>query len=104
MRAVLPVALSAVLVAACGPAPSTAAGYVIDVQSTSVTQIDEFTIRTDAGETVRFRVGALELDGGAFPAGHLREHMALGQPVAIGYRDDAGVLVAYRLVDAPWLQ
>lgn len=97
-------ALAVSMTAACGPAPSTTAGYVIDVRSSSVTQIDEFTIRTDGGESLRFRVGVLELDGGAFPAGHLREHMALGQPVAIGFRDEAGERVAYRLVDAPWLQ
>lgn len=103
MRAVIPLALAAIVATACEPAPSTAAGYVVDVKSSSLTQVDEFTIRTDDGGLLRFRVGALELDGGAFPAGHLREHMALGQPVAIGFREDAGEQVAYRLVDAPWL-
>ena len=49
-------------------------------------------------------MGPLELDGGAFPAGHLREHMALNQPVAVAYREEDGERVAYRLVDATWLQ
>ena len=91
-------------VAACGPAPQTAAGFVMDVKSTSLTQVSEFTMRTPEGELLVFRVGALELDGGAFPAGHLREHMALAQPVAVAFTIVDGERIATRLVDAPWLQ
>lgn len=91
-------------VVACGPAPQTAAGFVVDVKSTSVTQVDAFTVRTPDGESLVFRVGVLELDGGAFPAGHLREHMATAQPVAVAYTLEGNERVATRLVDAPWLQ
>lgn len=91
-------------VVACGPAPGTAAGWVVRVDSTSITQIDRFVLRTSEGTELDFRVGILELDGGAFPAGHLREHMALAQAVAVGYRDDGGERVAFRLADASWLQ
>ncbi len=100
------VLLSAVLAfaVACGPAPQTAAGFVMDVKSTSITQVDEFTLRTPEGESLVFRVGALELDGGAFPAGHLREHMATAQPVAVAFTIVDGERTATRLVDAPWLQ
>lgn len=98
------VAIIAIVLAACGPAPQTAAGFVIDVQSTSLTQIDSFTLRTPEGTELMFRVGRLELDGGAFPAGHLREHMALAQAVAVAYREENGERVAYRLADATWLQ
>ena len=94
----------AIAVAACGPAPQTVAGFVVDVKSTSLTQVDSFTIRTQEGQELVFRVGPLELDGGAFPAGHLREHMALNQAVAVAYRMENGDRVAYRLVDATWLQ
>lgn len=93
-----------VALAACGPAPQTVAGFVIDVKSTSLTEIQSFTLRTQDGQELVFQVGPLELDGGAFPAGHLREHMALNQPVAVAYRDNGGERVAYRLVDATWLQ
>ncbi len=96
--------LLVVAVAACGPAPQTVAGFVVDVKSTSLTQVDSFTIRTQEGQELAFRVGPLELDGGAFPAGHLREHMALNQAVAVAYREEGGERVAYRLVDATWLQ
>ncbi|MDA8202263.1 MAG: hypothetical protein M0Z49_05825 [Chloroflexi bacterium] len=96
--------LIAIALAACGPAPQTVAGFVIDVKSTSLTEIQSFTLRTQDGQELVFRVGPLELDGGAFPAGHLREHMALSQPVAVAYREESGERVAYRLVDATWLQ
>lgn len=88
----------------CGPASQTAAGFVIDVRSESVTEVASFTLRTPEGEELIFSVGPLELDGGAFPAGHLREHMALGQPVAVGFVVQDGDRVASRLVDAPWLR
>ena len=94
----------ALAIAACGPAPKTVAGLVVDVKSTSLTQIDSFTMRTPAGTEMVFQVGPLELDGGAFPAGHLREHMALAQAVAVAYREENGERVAYRLADATWLQ
>ena len=97
-------AVIALALVACGPAPRTVAGFVVDVKSTSLTQVDSFTIRTQEGQELVFRVGALELDGGAFPAGHLREHMALNQAVAVAYREESGERVAYRLADATWLQ
>jgi hypothetical protein len=98
------VAAIAIALVACGPAPQTVAGFVIDMKSTSLTQVDSFTLRTPEGTELLFRVGPLELDGGAFPAGHLREHMALNQAVAVAYREEGGDRVAYRLVDATWLQ
>jgi len=94
----------AILLAACGPAPQTVAGFVADVKSSSITQVESFTLRTPEGQELVFRVGRLELDGGAFPAGHLREHMALAQAVAVAYREENGERVAYRLADATWLQ
>lgn len=89
---------------ACAPADATAAGFVIEVNSSSLTQVDSFVLRTPEGAQLQFRVGRLELDGGAFPAGHLREHMALGQPVAVAYRQEGDDRIAHRLVDATWLQ
>lgn len=94
----------ALALAACGPAGKTAAGFVVDVQSTALTEVQSFTLRTPEGDEVVFRVGRLELDGGAFPAGHLREHLALNQPVAVAYREENGERIAYRLADATWLQ
>lgn len=92
------------LLGACGQAAKTEDGFVIDVKATSLTEIESFTLRTPEGEELLFRVGPLELDGGAFPAGHLREHLALAQPVAVAYHEENGERVATRLVDATWLQ
>lgn len=95
---------SMLAVIGCGPAPQTAAGYVIDVKSTSLTQIDSFTLRTNEAAELVFRVGALDLNGGGFPGSHLREHMATNQPVAVAFRMQGDDRVATRLVDAPWLK
>lgn len=92
------------LLTACGQSPKTEAGFVVDVKATSLTQVDSFTLRTPEGEEILFRVGRLELDGGAFPAGHLREHLALAQALAVAYHEENGERVATRLVDATWLQ
>lgn len=88
----------------CGPAPQTAAGFVVDVQSTSLTQITSFTLRTEDGEAIVFSVGPLDLNGGAFPGTHLREHMIANQPVAVAFEVAGDDRVATRLVDAPWLR
>lgn len=103
MRWALTLSLLLVLLG-CEAAGSTAAGIVTDVEGTSVTDIQGFTLRTEGGEEMRFELGRLDLVGGAFPASHLREHMALAQPVAVAYRTEAERLVVYRLTDAPWLE
>ena len=105
MRSLAPASVAVVLMAAaCGTPVATDAGWVIAIDSSSVTAIESFTLRDQDGLEVQYHVGPLELDGGAFPASHLREHMALAQPVAVAYRLDGEARVATRLVDAPWLQ
>ena len=93
----------AMLLAGCG-GDNVIDGFVVEVRSSSLTEIDSFTLRTTDGQTVTFRIDRVELGDGAFPATHLREHMALNQPVAVAFREEAGEKVAYRLKDAPWLQ
>jgi hypothetical protein len=95
--------LVAAALVGCEPPATTTAGFVVAVDSQSVTTVDSFTLRTEDGSLLEFRVGAVELDSGAFPPGHLREHMALGQPVAVAYREEGGERLAFRLVDAPWM-
>ena len=92
------------LISGCGPSPQTAAGFVVDVQSTSLTEITSFTLRTKDGDQLVFRVGALDLNSGGFPGTHLREHMITNQPVAVAFDVQGDDRVATRLVDAPWLQ
>lgn len=104
MKRMLLIVLGMFAFAGCGPAPLSEAGWIVDVQSTSPTEVDNFTLRTEDGRELVFKLAPLELDGGSFPAGHLREHLALNQPVAIAYRNEGGERLAYRLRDAPWLQ
>ena len=94
----------AALALGCGPATKSAAGIVVSVDQASLTDIRRFTLRTETGEMLSFRIGALDLSSGAFPANHLREHMATVSAVAVAYREDGGERIAVRLVDAPWLE
>ena len=94
----------AALAVGCGPATESAAGIVVAVDQASLTDIRSFTLRTETGETLTFRIGALDLSSGAFPANHLREHMATAAAVAVAYTEEDGERIAVRLVDAPWLE
>lgn len=94
----------AALALGCGPATKSAAGIVVSVDQASLTDIRSFTLRTETGEMLSFRIGALDLSSGAFPANHLREHMATASAVAVAYTDEGAEHIAVRLVDAPWLQ
>ena len=98
------VTVIAVFAFGCGPATKSAAGIVVAVDQASLTDVRSFTLRTETGETLTFRVGALDLSSGAFPANHLREHMATASAVAVAYTEADAERIAVRLVDAPWLQ
>jgi hypothetical protein len=99
--AIAVVGLGFVVVSAFGQAPrQTETGLVIAVDSSGLTDVRGFTIRTDDGRTVVFRIGALE-NGAQFPPGHLLEHRATGVKVVVTYRQANGQLVAIRLDDAP---
>jgi hypothetical protein len=94
------VTLLAFLVATLAqPARQTETGVVIAVDSSSLTDVQGFTIRTPDGRTVAFRLGQLE-NGAAFPPGHLGEHMATAVPVLVTFRDEGGERVVVRLEDA----
>jgi hypothetical protein len=99
--AITALALGFVLVTAFGQAPrQTETGLVIAVDAFSLTDVRGFTIRTDDGRTVDFRIGALE-NGAQFAPGHLLEHRATGAKVVVTYHRENGELVAIRLEDAP---
>ena len=99
--AIAAVALGFVVVSAFGQAPrQTETGLVTAVDAFGLTDVRGFTIRTDDGGTVVFRIGALE-NGAQFPPGHLLEHKATGVKVVVTYRQESGELVAIRIEDAP---
>ncbi len=94
-------ALGVVLMSAFGQAPSqTETGLVVAVDSSGLTDVRGFSIRTSDGRTVAFRIGVLE-NGAEFPPGHLLEHAATGVKVVVTYRRENGDLVAIRIDDAP---
>ena len=90
-------------IAGCGPATKTVAGVVVAVDQVSLIEVRTFSLRTEGGEVLVFNVGDLDLSSSAFPANHLREHMALATPVAVAYSEADGQRTAVRLGDAPWL-
>jgi hypothetical protein len=76
-------------------------GVVLSVVGTSPISIDGFTLRTNDGLMLTFEMGQLQLDGEAFDAGHLREHQASAEPVAVEYLIQGDRRLAVRLTDAP---
>jgi len=97
-------------VAGCGPAtasptPGSPAspidGVVLAIDSSGLSQVHGFTLRTAAGQVLSFTLGNLE-NPTAFPPGHLAEHQANALPVRVYFvADGSGALVVYRLEDAP---
>jgi hypothetical protein len=98
--------------AACGPSaspspatidglpPSPVDGLVLSVDSSGLTQVHGFTLRTTAGDVLHFAVGNLE-NPTQFPPGHLAEHQANALPVRVYYvPGPEGALLVYRLEDA----
>jgi hypothetical protein len=95
------IAVGAFLVNILGQPPRrTETGVVIAVDSTSLTNVKGFTIRTADGRTVAFTLGPLE-NASQFAPGHLNEHVATAVPVLVTYRDENGQRVVVRLEDAP---
>ncbi len=77
-------------------------GVLLDVVSPDIQHVDRFTLRTDAGQLLSF-VAASDFNAGAAHAmtpGHMRQHMALADPVLVTYRDDNGTLIALSATDA----
>ena len=76
-------------------------GVLIDVQARGLQQLDSFTLRSDDGQELTF-VPAPNFNEGqshAMSPGHMRQHMALADPVTVTYRDENGRLVALSATD-----
>lgn len=76
-------------------------GVLLDVESPNIQKVDSFTLRTDDGRELQFTAAPTFNEGVAhlMTPGHMRQHMALGDPVEVSYRDDNGTLVALSAVD-----
>lgn len=86
--------------AGCEPAVEQVEGVVVHVDSEGLDQVEAFTIRTDDGRSIDFRVGVTE-NAAQFPPSHLSVHLADGVPVRVTYRREGVDYVAFRLEDAP---
>jgi hypothetical protein len=88
--------------ASSGPAGTTAVvGVVVAVDSSGLTNVRSFTLRTtEGGRLLVFGLTALE-NGAQFAPGHLAEHQLTATPVRVWYRPGDDPLLAIRLEDAP---
>ena len=86
---------------ACDDGGQVTTGIVIDVRSSGPATVTGFTLRTDDGRLMSFRVGETGTGDGAFPSVHLRDHLASSQRVAVRYVATDDGLLAIRLADAP---
>jgi hypothetical protein len=75
-------------------------GVVIAVNATSLTDVQDFTLRLADGSSLLFKLGTLE-NATQFSPSHLGEHLATSAPIRVWFRVDNGTRVAYRLEDAP---
>ena len=82
-----------------GPSRQVDTGIVVAVQATSLSAVQGFSIRTSDGQTVEFRIGALE-NASAFAPGHLAEHKVSLVPVRVTWVERDGSRVAVRIEDA----
>jgi len=92
-----------VLLAACSASapPKSAHGVLLAVDSPSLQKVDGFTLRTDDGQELNF-IAAANFNQGASHAmspGHLRQHMALAEPMTVTYREENGRLIALDATD-----
>ena len=96
--AVVAVAIGAATILG-GPGRKVDTGIVVAVQATSLSAVQGFSIRTTDGQTVDFRIGALE-NASVFPPGHLAEHKVSLVPVQVTWVERDGSRVAVRIEDA----
>lgn len=79
---------------------TTVDGIVVGVDSTGLTSVTGFRLRTDDGLILQFGLASLR-NRVEFPPGHLGEHAANSVRVRVSYREDGGRFEALWLEDAP---
>lgn len=83
----------AALLAGCAPAAPTSPveGVVTDVQVASLTEVEQFSLQLDSGETLVFSVAPGDPD---VPASELREHLNFAIRLRVTFHREADDLVA----------
>ena len=93
-RGLLVLAALAALVSGCGGADGTSSsgegrtvrGWITDVRSTSILEVESITVETETGESYVLEAGGRILSG--FTPSHLREHMLQGTLVTITFHQE----------------
>jgi hypothetical protein len=75
--------------------PERVQGVVVAVEARSIARADGLTLRAAGGQDYHFRVDP-SVD---WTPGHLREHMALGEPIVVEFTRQAEGLLATRIDD-----
>ena len=83
------------------PATHAVRGILLEVDAVSVQRLNGFRLRTDDGAVFDFEADPDFLTAGTHPMspGHLRQHMALAEPITVVYRVDGERLVALSATD-----
>ena len=81
-----------------GPDPVT--GVIVAVDAAGLSDVRGFTLRTQDGTLMEFRLERLE-NATAFPPGHFAEHQATAEPVVVRYQGEGDALFAIQVEDAP---
>jgi hypothetical protein len=83
------------------PPARTERGILLDVQGASLQRVESFTLRTDDGRELTFRTAPNFNEGPShsMSPGHMRQHMALAEPVTVTYREEGNSLVALSATD-----
>jgi hypothetical protein len=90
------------LASGCRQTPPEVRGVLVDVQSREIVNADAITLRDDGGALHTFRVSPEVASDREHPntASHLRQHLALADPVIVRYRETAEGRLAVQIVDA----
>ncbi len=93
------VALFVLLAVACGGGERTVEGIITNVDATSLTQVETFTVRDNDNNIIVFRIArdaTQDIEDGFVPS-HLREHALAVEQVKVFYRVEDGEFLALRL-------
>jgi hypothetical protein len=96
------VLIAAAIATGCRQQSSEVRGVLVDVQSREIVNADAITLRDGGGTLHTFQVSPEVAADRQHPntASHLRQHMALADPVIVRYRDTAEGRLAVQIVDA----
>ena len=73
-------------------------GLITDMAPRSLLELDSIEVTDITGAALRFHAQGRRFEG--FTPGHVQEHMMLGLPVVVTYRESDGILIMVGLVDA----